>query len=174
MAGIKQPILDVMTQLRIQVPALQTIRIYNDQITREKEGRYPNYAKPAAFVEVLNDIEWNNLEGGVSAADLGFRVHIVHEFYDAQDGSFEQDLEVFDLRDSVIAALMLYEPTACSAMQKTTEVPDYTHDNLYVYMIDFVTHFIDDKGAKQYITATGVQAQVDGKFIPPKNYIIPQ
>jgi hypothetical protein len=173
MAGIKSPILDVMTQLRNTMPELQTIRVFNDQINREREGKYPNYAKPAAFIEILADIEWGQLSEGVSSADLGFRVHIVHEFYDAQDGSFEQDLAIFDLRDQVIATLMLFEPTACGAMQKITEVPDYGHDNLYVYMVDFATHFIDDKGIKPTITATGVQPVINATFDDPKNYIIP-
>lgn len=175
MAGIKQPILDVMQQLKTAMPELQTIRIFNDQINREKEGRYPNYAKPAAFVEILTDVEWGQLAEGNSAADLAFRVHLVHEFYDAQDGTFEQDLTIFDLRDNCIASLMLFEPTACGAMQKITEVPDYGHDNLYVYLVDFVTHFVDDKGAKKYTTkAAPTDLEVSAQYIPPKNYIIPQ
>lgn len=175
MAGIKTPILDVMNRLKTMVPELQTIRIFNDQINRERDGKYPNYAKPAAFVEILTDIEWGQLAEGNSSADLGFRTHIVHEFYDDQEGNFEQDVIVFDLRDKVIAALMLFEPTACGAMQKVTEVPDYSHDNLYVYLVDFVTHFVDDKGAKITIEKPApTTLEMTSQFAPPKNYIIPQ
>lgn len=174
MAGLKQPILDVMQRIRDAVPAIQTIRIFNDQIIREREGHYPNYAKPAAFIEVLADIDWGQLPDGVSSSDLTFRVHIVHEFYDDQEGNFEQDLGVFDIRDSIIAALMLFEPTACAALTKITEVPDYGHDNLYVYIVDFITHFIDDKGQPVRVTITNPSLEINGEFVQPKNYIIPQ
>lgn len=174
MAGIKQPIQDVLSQLKTVVTDLQTVRVFNNQIAMEREGKYPDYAKPAAFVEVMNDVEWGQLEGGVSAADIAFRVHLVHEFYDDQSGNFEQDLAIFDLRDKVIAALMLFEPTACGAMMKLQEQQDFDHDNLYVYTVDFITHFIDDKGAKTYQTITGPTPVITAQFTDPKNYIIPQ
>lgn len=173
MAGIKQPIQDVITQLKT-ITDLQTVRVFNNQIAMEREGKYADYAKPAAFVEVQNDVEWGQLEGGVSAADLAFRIHLVHEYYDDQAGNFEQDLVIFDLRDKVIAALMLFEPTACSAMQKLQEQQDFDHDNLYEYTIDFITHFVDDKGAKQYISTTNPTPVINAQFTEPKNYIIPQ
>lgn len=173
MPKIKQPILDVCNRLKSNVPALQTVRIFNNQIEWERSGKYPNYMKPAAFVEPLADMQWEAIGEGYTTADVVFRIHIVHEFYDAGDGSFEQDLAIFDIRDSVIEALHLYEPTGTGMLSKILERPDYQHDNLYVYIVDFMAHNVDDAGAKKYTTVEGVEPEINATFSEPKNYIIP-
>jgi hypothetical protein len=139
----------------------------------ERDGKYQAYSKPACFLEVLNDVAWEQLSEGYSAADLAFRFHIVHEFYDDQAGGFEQDLPVFDLRDALIAKFMLYKPVGCGHLTKINEVMDYDHDNIYHLVIDFVAHFIDDKGAKQYIETTPpTTGEINAQFVAPKNYMI--
>lgn len=156
------------------LPQFLTVRLWNNQLQMEQEGAYQAYAKPAVFVEVLNDMVWEQLQGGFSASDLAFRFHIVHEYYDDQAGNFEQDLVVFDLRDALIAAFMLYKPTGCGPMTKITEQQDYDHANVIHYLVDFVTHFIDDAGVPTTIETTPpttLEATVN--FAPPKNYIIP-
>jgi len=169
MAGIKQPILDIMSKLT-GVLSLQYIRIWNNQVDYEKSGELYNFPKPAAFVETQPGIMWDTLALGLSSADLIFRIHLVTECYDAQNGTFEQDLAVFDLRDQVIEALQLYAPTGCSPMTKILEEQDYEHDNIYHYTIDFAVNFIDTKGSPldpdsgKFITKdppTGLQVQVN-------------
>jgi hypothetical protein len=174
MAVIRQAIEDVMQRVRTELPQFQTIRIWNNQIQAEAEGQYQAYAKPAIFVEVLNDMVWEQLGGGFSGSDLAFRFHIVHEYYDAQDGSFEQDLVVFDLRDALIAKFMLYKPVGCGPMTKITEVQDYDHANVYHYLVDFATHFIDAAGVPVTIEVASAELEQNTQFIEPKNYIIPQ
>ncbi|MFX1704587.1 hypothetical protein PV783_11570 [Chitinophaga sp. CC14] len=146
MAGIKQPILDILNALK-EIPALQFIRVWNNQIDYEKSGEQYNFPKPAAFVETLQGLLWDTLALGVSSADLIFRIHIAHEYYDAQDGTFEQDLVVFDIRDAVIEKLQLFKPTGCGPMTKILEEQDYEHDNIYHYTVDFAVNFIDTKGS---------------------------
>lgn len=173
MSGIRQPIEDVMTRIRTELPQFLTVRIWNNQVDAEYNGDYQAYAKPACFVEVMNDVTWEQLSEGYSAADLGFRFHIVHEFYDDQAGNFEQDLIIFDLRDALISKFMLYKPVGCGHMTKISETMDYDHPNIYHMLVDFVTHFIDDKGAKQYIETTPpTDIELTASYIPPKNYLI--
>jgi hypothetical protein len=167
MAGIKQPIQDILTKLATlqvinssgQAMSLQP-RIWNNQFVWEKDGKLYDFLKPAAFLEVLNNVEYAEIGQGFQSADVGWRVHIIHEMYDAQDGTFEQDLPVFDLRDQVVALLSLYEPTACGPLVRTGEGQDYEHGNLYHYIIDFICNFTDSKGspwdpaAGKYISST--------------------
>jgi hypothetical protein len=96
----------------------------------------------------VNDATYETIGQGFRSADLSFKIHILHEFYDAQNGTFEQDLLVFDLRDKVIARLSYFEPTACGPLEALTEVQDYDHDNIYHYTIDFVCNFTDSKGSR--------------------------
>jgi len=155
MAGILIPIQDFLTKLRtITVKngdgndVVPHVRIWNNQLNQIKDGKYPAVPCPAFFVEVVNDAVYENIGQYFRAADLSFRVHIVHEFYDAQDGTFEQDLLVFDLRDKVVANLSGFELTACGPLNVMTETQDYEHDNQYHYILDLACNFIDSIGSK--------------------------
>lgn len=154
MSGIKIPIQDVMTRLQ-EITVLNNdgtdmslrARIWNNQIDHDKAGNEYSFQKPAAFVEVINGAAWQTMGQGYQFAELGFRIHLVHEMLDAGDGTMEHDLLIFDLRDAVITKLSLFEPTACTPLVKMSEQQDYDHTNIYHYLIDFGCGFIDTKGS---------------------------
>ena len=160
MAGIKQPIQDLLTLLSTvnvvnqdgNATTLYT-RIWNNQLKDEEQGKLYAYAKPAAFVEVINNAQFEEIGIGFQSCDIGFRVHLIHEYYNSEV-TFEQDLTIFDLRDSIVATLSHVQLTACGPLVKTAETQDYTHDNLYHYIIDFICNFTDSKGS-YYDTAAG-------------------
>jgi len=161
MAGIKQPIQDILAKLatiqvtnQMGVTAPLYSRVWNDQVKREKRGEAQAYPRPAAFLEIIHSPQFAELGFGFASADVGWKIHLVHEFMDAEDGTMDQDLTIFDLRDQVVAALSLYYPTACGPLVKVSEGQDYDHDNIYEYIIDFVCNFIDSKGSP-YDPATG-------------------
>jgi hypothetical protein len=155
MAGIKQPILDVLTKLR-ELAVINGdgqsvspyVRIWNNQLSKDREGEVYSFPKPSIFVEVVNDAAYEVMGQGFRNSDLAFRLHLIHEFYDAQDGTFEQDLPVFDLRDKIIALMTYFTPTACGPLTAVLEAQDYDHDNLYHYVIDCVCNFTDSKGSR--------------------------
>ena len=160
MAGIKQPIQDILALLAtMQVVNADgnTVgmcsRVWNNQFKYEEEGKLYNYAKPAAFLEVINKATYDEIGIGFQSCDVGFRVHLIHEYYNA-DTTFEQDLKIFDLRDQVVALLSHYKPTACGPMVRTGEEQEYDHNNIYHYIIDFITNFTDSKGS-EYDPAAG-------------------
>ena len=153
MAGIKQPITDILSKLAtIQVTNAdnQTVslysRIWNNQIEYIEKGSDYVWPRPAAFVEVANSVNYKIIGLGFRSADLGITIHLVHDFFNS-DGTFEQDLDIFDLRDQVVAALSQYSPTACSPLNCINEDQDYSHDNLYHYVLEFVCNSIDSKGS---------------------------
>jgi hypothetical protein len=178
MAGIKDPIVDIMSKARAmldinQVPLFQTVRVWNNQVEHERDGQYVAYAKPANFVEILTDVQWGPLGEGYSTADIGVKFHLIHEYMDDQAGNFEQDLAIFDLRDAVIKAFNLYAPPGCGRLMKVNEVQDMDHTNIYHYIIEFVCSFVDSKGAKEYTQTTPpTTPDIQAVFIDPKNYII--
>ncbi len=154
MAGIKQPIQDILTRLgTLQVvnQGNQTVglytRVWNKQVRNEIEGKTYSYPKPAAFLEIISPATYQVIGQMYRNADISFRVHLVHEFYDAQDGTMEQDLAIFDLRDQVIALLTGYAPTGCGPLNCMVEGQDDDHDNVYEYLLDFVANFTDSKGS---------------------------
>jgi hypothetical protein len=154
MAGIKQPIVDILAKLTtVQVVNQdnQTVnlfaRVWNDQFRKFDEGQLEAFPLPSAFVEVVNPSDYNRIGGGFDASDIIFKIHIGHWFMDAADGTFEQDLDIIDLRDKVISLLSNYQPKACGSLVHISDQQDYQHKSVYVYEIEFKCHFIDSKGS---------------------------
>jgi hypothetical protein len=160
MAGIKEPIKDVLTRLKtITVRSAEGYdvnlfaRIWNNQIDRQDDGSGYVFQRPATFVEVLNAVQYEIIGLGFREADICFRVHLIHDYYNGDD--FEQDLVIFDLRDKILLSLSQYCPTSCGTLNCVREEQEYDHDNTYHYILDFVCSFVDSKGS-DYDTEKGI------------------
>lgn len=124
---------------------LKTIRLWNNQIKNEDDAQYADFAKPACFVEFSNIIV-QTLGGGQSQIydNLLIILHLCHEFYDAQDGTFEQDLPVFEIKQRIYAALQRQKNTMAVILNRDSEEMDYDHDNIIHYKMNFKANQIDD------------------------------
>ena len=161
MSGIRQPLQDILTKLTaIKVANLdgQTVslhaRIWNSQLDFMEDGSGYLFPRPAAFVEVVNDVQYEIMGQGFRNADISFRIHLIHDFYN-NDGTYDQDLGIFDLRDQVLAnsnnpdnaGLSFYVPTDCTPLICVSETQEYNHKNVYHYILNFVANFTDSKGS---------------------------
>lgn len=153
MPRIKDSITDILAKLS----TLQVVNsdgntinlpsdIWNDQVKDEEGGKLYDGPKPSSYIETSNPANFLPIGQGFRSADLTFRIHLVHEFYNA-DGTFGQNLPVFDFRAAIITLLHLYVPIGCGCLVATDETQDYNHGSLYHYIIDFTTTFIDDAGS---------------------------
>jgi len=193
MSGLKAPILDVLNRLKaIQVRTAEGynqplfVRIWNNQIARQDDGSGYVFPRPSAFVEIINDVAFDIIGLGVRSADLGFRIHLIHDYYNGEE--MEQDLMIYDLRDRVLSTnegLSQFVPTACGTLNCVRETAEYDHDNTYHYILDFVCNFIDSKGSKfdesQGMTneITDIDLTIKNDLVLSENtqdneYIIPQ
>jgi hypothetical protein len=161
MSGIKQPLQDILTRLSAiqvmnqdrQLVSLYS-RVWNNHVQNLLSGESYEWPRPAAFVEIATNFEIIGL--GFRSADLGIRIHLVHDYFNA-DGTFDQDLTIFDLRDQILSAkdgLSFYCPTACGPLHCIGEEQDFDHNNLYHYILNFICNFTDSKGSK-YDPETG-------------------
>ncbi len=154
MAGILTPISELLTRLSQlavvngdgESAGLYT-RVWNNQIRYEEDGKLYIYPKPAAFVEIVSPVQFKVIGQGYRAADLAIRIHLSHEDYNTE-GSFEQDLRIFALRDAVVGWLTGWKLTGCSTLTSIGEDQDYSHANVYHYILDFVCNFTDTKGSR--------------------------
>ena len=161
MSGIKAPIQDILTKLTAinvlnadhnTVPLYS--RIWNNQLNYLEEGKSYDFPTPAVFVEIVNSVTFEILGQGFRSANLGVKIHLVHVFYNL-DGTFEQDLAIFDLRDQILAnfdnpanpGLSNYCPTGCTPLVCIHESQDYDHSNVYHYILEFICNFVDSKGS---------------------------
>ena len=144
MAGIVDPINDLLA--KIETGSIKFARVYNNQFQQMEEGTVESFPMPCAFVEVVSPNNYDQLGLGYTISDLVFRVHIGAVEYDSQSGTLEQNLSIFALRDEVISLLTYYELTRCSGLMKIAEQQDYTHTNVYHYIIDFTCSYFDEVG----------------------------
>jgi hypothetical protein len=129
------------------VPTVQFVNIWNNQVKDQDKGKLYAFPKPALFLELIAHPAWEEIGLGIQSADMGWRIHIVHEFYDDQEGNFERNIPVMILRDGVVATLSHQWPTGCGPLIKKTEAQDPNHTMIYHYVIDFTCNFIDSKGS---------------------------
>src|ERR1035437_597166 len=112
---MKQVFLDIQAQLLatitqsalagigIQTEQPITVELFNNQIARIKaldESRYIPKSYPFIIVGFVSPLPFKQLGMGYQMIDpLIIRIHIMREFYDAGDGTNDQDLIMFDLRN---------------------------------------------------------------------------
>jgi len=132
---------DILTQVNNNIGYA---RVWNNQLNLLEQQTMYMFPNQATFVEII--LQKTSLSLGVNGGDITIRFHIVSVQYDAQDGTLEQNLEVFGRRDAIIQLFQYYEPVKCSGMQLVNEEPDYTHSNVYHYQVDFICSFVDETG----------------------------
>jgi len=170
MAGISAPLLNLIAKIKTLQYANQsgqTVGLYSaiwnnqfDSMTDQNGNKQYNIPLPCALVEIVTPQPYGDIGRGITATDITFRVHIGMEEIDAMDGTQEQNITVYDLRDKVVAWLTDFEPTACSMLQRSSETQDYSHTNFYHYIIEFNTTFVDDKGYQDK-TQIEIQPPID-------------
>ena len=174
MAGIGSVVTDLLAKIET-LTQFKYVRVFNNQFTQMENGTVESFPMPCSFVEIVAPQSYDQLGVGYTISDLIIRVHIGMVEYDAQDGTFEQNLNIFALRDSVISLLQYYEPVGCGGLMKVAEQQDYEHTNVYHYTVDFKCAFVDNVGrtdssliTKDPPTDLVVNASFDETFLHKK------
>lgn len=147
MAGILAPIQDLLDRLKT-IEGVNFVHMWNNQFQNQEDRDVYSFPYPCIFLEIKNQAEYGELGLGYQHSDIDWVIHIGQVLYDTA-GQMEQNLSIFALRDKVIEKLNLYKPPSCSVLFKTTEEQDYTHTNVYHYIIGFRCGFIDSKGSPE-------------------------
>ena len=153
--AIKQSILDVVNQIKT-IPFLNNAgatpnlysAIWNNQFKRLEDGQSYSFPIPAAFVELIPQKDGGEIGYGVWGYDVIFRIHAAINQPDAGDGTLDQNLIIYDLRDALANALVHFQPSQCGMLQSDDETFDYDHESLYLYTFDLKCHFIETDGNK--------------------------
>ncbi len=141
------------------------IRMWNNQVTLVMEGKMEMFQMPALFIEFVT-ADTNTLVGGegVQLYDpLYINIHIAYWQMDASgdivnDGTFEQNLDVFDFKQTVYRTLQKFKTTKGVSMVRVSEKQDYEHAGVYHFIQSYLTNWVDEL----------MQEPVDGgETIPP-------
>lgn len=125
------------------------VDVWNNQLELAEQQQQYSFPLPASFIEILNVQEPKQLGDGVQLYDqLIVRLHIVHEQLDAGDGTMERNLDVFDLTQKTFKHMQGFEPDKASAFFRVNEERDYYHTNVYHFMQDYKTTYLDDSAQR--------------------------
>lgn len=125
------------------------VDVWNNQLDLAEQQQQYSFPLPAAFIEILNVQEPKQLGDGVQLYDqLIVRLHIVHEQLDAGDGTMERNLDVFDLTQKTFKRMQGFEPDKASAFFRVNEERDYYHTNVYHFIQDYKTTYLDDSAQR--------------------------
>lgn len=128
--------------------AISFIQQWNNQLeslkAKDTEANIMySFSLPALFIEFVN-LETEQLGNGNQLyANLVVRIHILHRQEDAGDGTMEQNLTVFSLRDAVQIALQNFRPPGASEFIRQKQEMDYHHNNIYHYVMDYGCTLVD-------------------------------
>lgn len=138
----------LFTEIRDKLEAvtgMKYVRMWNDQLTLVDKGKMQMFPMPAAFI-AFNSAEIMQLGEGVQLMDpLYVDIHILHWQVDAGDGTFEQNLDVFDFRMETFKKLQKFTPTKAGAMIRIAERQDYDHAGVYHYIQTYKFNLTEDE-----------------------------
>lgn len=146
MAGISNVYQDLKAKIT-EATASGFVHIWNNQLEQLADGDTYAFPFPCYFIEIQAPTPYDPIGQGYSVGELIVKIHIGHEEYDAGNGNYEENVNIFTLRDRVINKLNNYQPVACSSLMKIAEAQDFVHTNIYHYVIDFKCAFVDSKGS---------------------------
>jgi hypothetical protein len=159
----------------------QFVQMWNNQLESLKAADTEanimySFSLPALFIEFRN-METEQLGNGNQIyPGLVVRIHILHRLEDAGDGTMEQNLAVLDLRDAVQLALQNFKTAGSSEFIRLSQQMDYSHNNVYHYIMDYVCTYVDTLtnqpvgGITTNPTLQPIAPQINGSYNPPPYY----
>jgi hypothetical protein len=146
---MRQLIEDTLCHLENEPNLFAFVDIWNNQLELEQQNVQYSFPMPACFIEIVNPGEPKQLGDGVQLYDpLLIRLHIIHNQLDAGNGTFERNLDVFDLTDKTFKHMQGFEPDKASAFFRVNDERDYLHTNIYHFIQDYKTTYLDDSAQR--------------------------
>lgn len=143
---MNQLFLDIQAQLIAEVPELLHTALYNNQIAymNREQGVEESFALPAGLIEFVNDNVPRSIGNGVQIYEpLVVRIYTIMQQLDSGTGTQNQNLDIFALKNKVYLALQNWHTEGSGTFDRTGEKQDYDHNNLYVWIMEFTTSYID-------------------------------
>jgi len=141
---MKELYLSIKARLELMATDIKFIHVFNDQFNQLAAGESYSFPMPCVFIEFPNDQNLQQLGAGYQIYNpLTIAIHIGHNQLDAADGTIEQNLNIFDVKQAVYAALQKFTPTGASQFIRTSETQDYAHTNVYHFIQTYTTTYID-------------------------------
>lgn len=158
------PFLALQQYIKSQLQDVQNVFIWNNNVQKLLAGEDWPYQLDTVFIDFPDFIKWDQLGNGVQSVDpLEIKFHYVSAFYDAQDGTQDQNLDIFIKLDALRDKLQDWMPTtftigttdalyskfagtyqaAFGQFSRTGEVQDKDHGAVYHFIQSYTTSWVD-------------------------------
>ena len=138
---MRQLYTDIKTKLQGITPEL-FVAVYNGQFEQIEAQEIYSFPFPCAFIEIVSESEVEQLGNGVQIFDpLYVKIHIGHTFYNGDNQ--EENLAIFDLKQTIFQALQKFEPDGAVAFIRLSEEQDTDHTDVYHFIQTYTTNYVD-------------------------------
>lgn len=138
---MKEFLNDIKSQIFAEVPEVNTVRLWNNQVEELITQRNESISFPAVFLGFDTDINYvSKAQRGLQYAEkVEFYVHIVDENYVDNENDDSTEWGIIDLKQNVYKALEQFSGVTFGNISRIRESLDQSHDSMYhytqVYMI---------------------------------------
>lgn len=133
----------------VDTTTFNTIAIYAEQPRRMMRGNGYSFLTPACFVEI-NESNYETVGDGITTSDCDIKFHIIMEQLDGNNGTLDQNLDIFTLRNNIKSAFSLFKLNQGGFFQWKDEDEDYCHSNIYHYILSYKAFNVDFEGQTPY------------------------
>lgn len=142
---MKQLYLELKARLEAQVPEINFIAMWNNQLQDLIDGKNYAFRQNAVLIEFVAPTPIGGVGNNVQMYEpLEVKLHIIHLQYDAKDGTMDNNLDVFDFKQKIYKAIQLFQGSKTSVFDRQSEEQDYDHSNLYHYIQSYFIALTDD------------------------------
>ncbi len=144
-------------------PDVKYVWLWNSDVDFLNDGKGQPQDEPVIYIEFPDNIKWDQLGNGCQIVDpLSIKFHIVGNELDATDGSMSQNLDALKMAEDLFLILQDNMPTTLTiaeggmydkyagtytvplgAMVRSGEVQDKKHSNLYHFIQEYMTTYVD-------------------------------
>lgn len=133
----------IRTRIETECPSIKWTRLFNNQFVRSNDDNSDKnveqaFPYPCCFIEFPGENNAISSGYGAKRIEALIRIHIGFESYKLED------LAMFDIAAEVQEALENYATDGVTPLIYQSQKMDYDHDNVYIYMLDFVTQWSDE------------------------------
>jgi len=126
------------------VQKYKTIGVWNDQVKAlQDKGDESVIDSPACFIEYENVIPEQLGNGFQIFNPLRVILHIVHYQLDTGSGTMDENKDIYLLADEIFKKMQMFKPSGAGSFIRTSEKPDYNHNNIYHWIQEYTTNYID-------------------------------
>jgi hypothetical protein len=138
---LKAFLTDIKNKIFADVPAVKTVRLWNNQVEEIITQRNESISFPAVFLGFDTDINYisKTAQGLQYAEKVEFYVHITDENYVDNVNDDSTEWGIIDLKQDIYKALEQFSGVTFGNISRIRESVDQSHDSIYhytqVYMI---------------------------------------